>query len=100
MLVSLYKKISDVVYKKYRNMCHKSSIKLFFLNKYINVTYLCTKYKWCRNVQWTLGHQCRNKCLASEVSVHQTTVLIHSQKMANFGEIWCKWCYWYNFRHN
>jgi len=31
--------------------------------------------RWCRNVQWTLRHQCRNvlfpKYLRSEVSVHQ-----------------------------
>jgi len=50
------KKFSDVVYNKYWNMCHKSI------------------YKWCRNVQWTLRHQCRNvlgpKCLRSGVSVH------------------------------
>jgi len=30
--------------------------------------------RWCRNVQWTLLHQCRNvsgpKCLRSEVSIH------------------------------
>jgi len=34
----------------------------------------CTKHKWCRNVQWTLPHQCRYvsgpKCLMFEVSVH------------------------------
>ena len=35
MLASLYKKFSDVVYNKYRNMCHKAI------------------YKWCQNVQDT-----------------------------------------------
>jgi len=35
MVASLYKKFSDVVYNKYRNMCHKSI------------------YEWCRNVQDT-----------------------------------------------
>jgi len=58
------KNVIDVVYKKYRNVT--LVINKIILNKLINLTFLCTKYKWCQNVQDTSAPV--TKCLASEVS--------------------------------